>query len=168
MPKIIDNLKPRLISEARRQVSVSGYGSVTVRSVAAACGVGVGTVYNYFPAKDALIAAVLLEDWAQCMERVRAAGEAASGPEPVLRAMHTELRAFADTHSGVFRDEHALHGYADAAARYHATLRMQLAEPLRAFCADTFTAEFIAESMLTWTMAGKPFEEIHSILNKLF
>jgi len=168
MPKIIDNLKPRLISEARRQVSVSGYGSVTVRSVAAACGVGVGTVYNYFPAKDALIAAVLLEDWAQCMERVRAAGEAASGPEPVLRAMYEELYAFADTHSGIFRDAHALPAYAGAAAHYHAMLRMQLAEPLRPFCADAFTAEFIAESMLTWTMAGKPFEEIHSILNKLF
>lgn len=168
MPKIIDNLKPRLISEARRQVSVSGYGSVTVRSVAAACGIGVGTVYNYFPAKDALIAAVLLEDWAQCMERVRAAGEAASGPEPVLRAMYEELYAFADTHSGIFRDAHALPAYAGAAAHYHAMLRMQLAEPLRPFCADAFTAEFIAESMLTWTMAGKPFEEIHSILNKLF
>ncbi|MBQ1620023.1 MAG: TetR/AcrR family transcriptional regulator [Oscillospiraceae bacterium] len=168
MPKIIDNLKPRLISEARRQVSVSGYGSVTVRSVAAACGVGVGTVYNYFPAKDALIAAVLLEDWAQCMERVRAAGEAASGPEPVLRAMYEELYAFADTHSGIFRDAHALPAYAGAAAHYHAMLRMQLAEPLRPFCADAFTAEFIAESMLTWTMAGKPFEEIHRILNKLF
>ena len=44
---------------------------------------------------------------------------------------------------------------------------MQLAEPLRAFYADAFTAEFIAESMLTWTMAGKSFEEIYSILNKL-
>lgn len=168
MPKIIDNLKPRLISEARRQVSVSGYGSVTVRSVAAACGVGVGTVYNYFPAKDALIAAVLLEDWAQCMERVRAAGEAASGPEPVLRAMYEELYAFADTHSGIFRDAHALPAYAGAAAHYHAMLRMQLAEPLRPFCADAFTAEFIAESMLAWTMAGKSFEEILSIVNKLF
>ncbi len=167
MPKIIDNLKPRLISEARRQVSVSGYGSVTVRSVAAACGVGVGTVYNYFPAKDALIAAVLLEDWAQCMGRVHAAAAAAAYPEPVLRAMHTELRAFADTHSGIFRDAHALPAYAGAAAHYHAMLRMQLAEPLRPFCADAFTAEFIAESMLTWTMAGKSFEEIYSILNKL-
>lgn len=167
MPKIIDNLKPRLISEARRQVSVSGYGSVTVRSVAAACGIGVGTVYNYFPAKDALIAAVLLEDWAQCMGRVHAAAAAAAYPEPVLRAMHTELRAFADTHSGIFRDAHALPAYAGAAAHYHAMLRMQLAEPLRPFCADAFTAEFIAESMLTWTMAGKSFEEIYSILNKL-
>ncbi|MBQ5566760.1 MAG: TetR/AcrR family transcriptional regulator [Oscillospiraceae bacterium] len=167
MPKIIDNLKPRLISEARRQVNAYGYGSVTVRSVAAACGVGVGTVYNYFPAKDALIAAVLLEDWAQCMERVRAAGEAASGPEPVLRAMYEELYAFADTHSGIFRDARALPAYAGAAAHYHAMLRAQLAEPLRPFCADAFTAEFIAESMLAWTMAGKSFEEIYSILNKL-
>ena len=33
----------------------------TVRSVAAGCGVAVGTVYNYFSSKDMLIAAFMLE-----------------------------------------------------------------------------------------------------------
>ena len=49
MPKIIENLKDRLIAEAEKQIAESGYGAVTIRSVAKACGVGVGTVYNYFP-----------------------------------------------------------------------------------------------------------------------
>ena len=48
MPKIIENLKDRLIAEAEKQIEESGYGAVTIRSVAKACGVGVGTVYNYF------------------------------------------------------------------------------------------------------------------------
>ena len=60
MPKIIENLESRLVEEARRQAWEGGYSAVTIRSVAAACGVGVGTVYNYFESKDALLAAFLL------------------------------------------------------------------------------------------------------------
>ena len=55
MPKIIENLREKLVLEARHQVEELGYGALTIRSVAAACGVGVGTVYNYFPSKEAFI-----------------------------------------------------------------------------------------------------------------
>ena len=63
MPKIIENVRGQLVAEARRQVAAYGYTSTTIRSVAKACGVGTGTVYNYFPSKDMLIAAFMLEDW---------------------------------------------------------------------------------------------------------
>ena len=68
MPKIIENLKDRLIAEAEKQIEESGYGAVTIRSVAKACGVGVGTVYNYFPSKETLIATHLLVDWKMCVD----------------------------------------------------------------------------------------------------
>ena len=63
MPKIIENLREKLVCEAKRQVEELGYANLTIRSVAAVCGVGVGTVYNYFSSKDSLVAAFLLEDW---------------------------------------------------------------------------------------------------------
>ena len=53
-------------------------------------------------------------------------------------------------------------------SRTNSMLRVQLAQPLRKFCGDDFTAEFLAEAMLTWTMAGKPFEDLYSILAKHF
>ena len=70
MPKIIENLESKLIQEARRQIAEIGYSAMTIRSVAKACGVGVGTVYNYFPSKEALVATHLLEDWKQCVTAV--------------------------------------------------------------------------------------------------
>lgn len=60
MPKIIENLKDRLLQEAQRQMDQCGYGALTIRGIAKGCGVGVGTVYNYFPSKDALLATYLL------------------------------------------------------------------------------------------------------------
>ena len=51
MPKIIENIREKLLEEARRQVMDQGYSTMTIRSVASVCGVGVGTVYNYFESK---------------------------------------------------------------------------------------------------------------------
>ena len=54
IPKILQNVREQLIDEARRQIAKSGYKKTTIRSVANGCGFGVGTVYNYFPSKEAL------------------------------------------------------------------------------------------------------------------
>lgn len=165
MPKIIENLRARFVEEARRQTMEEGYAHMTVRSVAKACGVGLGTLYNYFTSKDALTAAFMLEDWERRMDSIRAATDT---HESVLRRMYGELRAFASEYDPVFRDASEVGGMPAAFPRYHAMLRAQLSEPLARFCKDAFTAEFVAESMLTWTVAGKSFDEIYSLVNKLF
>jgi len=168
MPKIIDNLETRLMEEARRQIRESGYSALTVRSVAKACGVGVGTVYNYFPSKDALLAAYLLEDWKRCVVAIQAVSTYSDGPAPVVRCIHDQLGQYALRHGDIFRDEGAAAAFAGSFSRYHAMLRDQLAAPLRKFCADDFTADFMAESLLTWTMAGRSFDEIYGVIGKLF
>ena len=71
MPRIIENLKDRLIAETQKQIEENGYGALTIRSVAKACGVGIGTVYNYFQSKEELIAKHLLDDWKQCIAAIR-------------------------------------------------------------------------------------------------
>ena len=168
MPKIIENLKERLTEQAGKQLAENGYAALTVRSVACAAGVGVGTVYNYFPSKDALAAAVMLADWNGRMRTVAAAGTDSAGPEPVLRCMYGQLRAYAEQYRSVFREGQAAPGLSGSFRRYHAMLRDQLAAPLRPYCEGDFAPLFIAEAMLAWTMEGKTFDEIYSLLQKLF
>ena len=168
MPKIIENLETRLIGEARKQIQESGYGAVTIRSVAKACGVGVGTVYNYFSSKEELVATHLLEDWKDCITAIRAVSAYSDAPRPVLLCIYDQLRDFACRHEAIFRDETAAAVFAGSFSRYHALLRSQLAEPLRKFCSGDFAAQFVSEAVLTWTMAGKPFDEIYSMMEKLF
>ena len=168
MPKIIENLEQNLIEEAQKQVVRSGYGSLTIRSVAKACGVGIGTVYNYFQSKDDLLAAFLLRDWQNCMSAIVAASEQSASPEPVVRCMYDQLLSYAKRHQAIFRDETAASNFAGAFSRYHGLLRSQLAAPIRKYCVSDFLAEFVAESLLTWSMSGKSFDEIYEILRKLF
>ena len=139
-----------------------------LKAIAKACGVGVGTVYNYFPSKDDLLAAYMLQDWRECMAAIAAVGDNTDTPADVLRCMHGQLLAYADRHRGVFRDQAAAAGFAGSFGRYHGMLRAQLAVPVRKFCSSDFASEFVAEAILTWTMAGKPFEEVYELVEKLF
>jgi len=168
MPKIIENLEERLIAEARKQIKESGYAATTIRSVAKACGVGVGTVYNYFPSKDALLATYLAEDWNQCYACIEAVQAAADSPEPIARCIHDQLRQYAHRHQTLFQDKDAAADVAAPFGKYHAMLRRQLARPLRAYCDSDFCAEFIAQALLTWTIEGQDFDRIYPLLRKLF
>lgn len=71
MPKTIDNLREQLLEEAGKQVAENGYAKTTIRSVAKACKIAVGTVYNYFESKDMLIASVMAEDWFACLNAMK-------------------------------------------------------------------------------------------------
>jgi len=168
MPKIIENLESRLIEEAKKQIEEAGYGAMTIRSVAKACGVGVGTVYNYFPSKEALVATHLLEDWKQCITAINAVSRYSEVPRPVALCIYDQLSSFSQQHLAIFRDEVAAASFAGSFGKYHGMLRAQVAQPLRKFCGSDFTAEFLAEALLTWTMAQKPFDEIYGMMEKLF
>lgn len=168
MPKIIENLEDRLIQEARKQIAEFGYGATTIRSVAKGCGVGVGTVYNYFPSKEALVATFMLSDWKQSMVIAEAVSAYAESPRVVVLCLYDQLQLFVQRNQAILRDEAAAAGFTGSFSKYHSLLRSQLANPLRKFCQQDFQAEFIAEGLLTWTTAGKEFDDIYGMIGKLF
>ena len=63
MPKRIENLQENILRQAKPLMLESGYEALAMRDVAARCGIAVGTLYNYFPSKEALAGGVMLEDW---------------------------------------------------------------------------------------------------------
>ena len=168
MPKIIEHIKEHLLAEAAQQLKQGGYSALTIRSIAKGCGVGVGTVYNYFPSKEVLIATYLLQDWNICVNTIAHTAQIATQAQPVLLCIYQQLVDFASRHQAIFRDKATTTGFVSSFSQYHSLLRSQLAEPLRKFCSSDFAAQFVAESLLTWSMAGKSFDDIYEILKKLF
>ena len=171
MPKILENVREQILEEAKKQVSEKGYGKTTVRSVASACGIGVGTVYNYFESKDMLIASFMIQDWNRFLCRME--GIDSEDSESLLAAVAEGISGFMKEYGRLFSDPDAAKVYAEVFAVRHKQLREQLAGKIQPVCVksnveDTeFLAQWIAESMLTWTAAGKSFDEQYSIIKHL-
>ncbi len=167
MPKILTDLKKNILQEVKRLLETGGYNAVTVRAVAQGCGVGVGTVYNYFPSKEAMLAAFLLEDWRQCVTTIEQVADTAENARTVAAAIQEQLIRYAHNHGPIFRDEAVRGAFSGFFSQHHSRLRGHLAAPLRPFCQSDFQAEFVAEALLTWSMAGREFPEIWAILEKI-
>ncbi len=175
MPKIIENVREQLLLEARRQIEENGYAGTTIRSVAAACHIAVGTVYNYFPSKEILIASFMVEDWEECLKTIRKIDP--SEQEIFLRGIYDALTSFIVKHQTLFNDSAAEKPFAEAFPARHRQLREQIANLILPQCGSTgqsaeesdlfFTAEFIAEALLTWTVAGTPFDQLYAVIRKL-
>lgn len=164
MPKIIENLTQRLLEETRAQCEELGYSAMTIRSVAKGCGVGVGTVYNYYPSKDALIAAVVMTDWVECMKPTLVQHE---NLEEALRSGYDGLRSFIGKNERLFRDEGAMMLFSGSGSQYHKLVCKELEHLILPYCSDDFTVRFIAEAMTTWATEGVDFETLCPILLRL-
>ncbi len=55
--------KEEILKICRELIRKQGWEAVNIRSVAKACNVSVGTIYNYFDSKDALISASVESVW---------------------------------------------------------------------------------------------------------
>lgn len=164
MPKIIENLRQRLMEEARRQAEELGYSAMTIRSVAKGCDVGVGTVYNYYPSKDALIAAFIQYDWVESMEPLK---RNYASLEEVLRAAYDGLSLFVKRNERIFQDEAAKLVFSGNGGRYHSMVRSALSAAVRPHCRDEFTAQFLAEALVTWVVEGVEFDTLCPVLLRL-
>lgn len=166
MPKKIENVRALLLKEARRLLEKEGYGKLTMRSVASACGLGVGTAYNYFSSKDMLVASFMLEDWQTALQKMQSCQE--SGIKKV-ECVYQSLLEFIAQHQALFSDLNAQKSYSAGSAIWHKQLRDQLAAAVLPACSDQdgFLSQFIADSLLSWSAEGKDFSHLSPIIEKL-
>ena len=55
--------KENILQISRKLIQQNGWAGVNIRSVAAACGVSVGCIYNYFESKTDLLSATVESIW---------------------------------------------------------------------------------------------------------
>lgn len=57
--------KEEILKTSRKLIQQQGWSAVNIRSVAAACGVSVGSIYNYFDSKAELVGATVESVWCE-------------------------------------------------------------------------------------------------------
>lgn len=61
--------KEDILKTSRKLIQQQGWSAINIRSVAAACGVSVGSIYNYFDSKAALVCATVESVWREIFHR---------------------------------------------------------------------------------------------------
>ena len=93
--------KEAILSQCRHLVMADGIAAINMRSVAAACGVALGSLYNYFPSKSALIAATVESVWTDIFYGARQPGPFHSFSDAVLW-VYQSLRQGSLSYPGFF------------------------------------------------------------------
>lgn len=169
MPKIIEGIREQLLEEVRRELEEYGYAKTTVRSVASRCNLGVGTVYNYFPSKDMLVASVIAEDWARAKERFLASPH--EGKRERVEDVYEMLSLFIKEHESIFSDPEAERKYSLVFSERHSIMLREVSALILPVCTSSedpqFLSSFISEALLSWIMTDVPFEKLYNIIEKL-
>ncbi|MBO5715372.1 MAG: TetR/AcrR family transcriptional regulator [Clostridia bacterium] len=174
MPKIIENVRELIIEEARKQIEENGYDNVTIRSIARGCKLGLGTFYNYFKSKDVLIATYLLKDWAGRLEIINDMSDKTDEPMQLVKVINEQINGFMLENATVFTAHGAIKAFQSSVGDYHKRLIEQISAPIYKVCHRgnyenaEFLSQFVAEAILTWTVAKKTFEEFAPVMSKLF
>lgn len=99
-----DEKKRRLIaSTAAKMFATQPFHKVRLDDIAAAAGVGKGTLYIYFDSKEALYFSLIYDAFEQMIDRLQVGiGAGGSSPRDRLRGIVGELVAFAFQHPPLF------------------------------------------------------------------
>ena len=102
------SIKQKILSVAREQITVSGYETMSMRKIAAACNVSVGNLYNYFPNKEAILDAIVGDFYHTVMNLEQAniampSSLSPTGFEQYLTTFKNDLTEFINKNSDILR-----------------------------------------------------------------
>ena len=69
MPKLLKGVENRIFKATISLIKQHGYDTISMKMIALESDIAVGTLYNYYPDKQSLIASVLLGSWSLSFEQ---------------------------------------------------------------------------------------------------
>ena len=129
MPKYIENLRERIIVSARETLKENR--ALSMRELAVKCDVASGTIYNYFPNKETILASIIAEDFKQCLENIDMIIEGTCDFLSGSRGIYECFSSFVRTYDEVWKNYQDNLKYQKARNHYHSLLRETLNDKMR-------------------------------------
>ncbi len=127
MSKQIENARDMIIQAAKEELHKKDDSDFSMRKIAKKCNMAVGTLYNYFPDKFALVESILKEDW---IEKYQIAFEKISVQkriEDILLTILSLIREFRKENQSVF-SSYKGEGFGNYYIRLHFSFVRQIEE----------------------------------------
>ena len=147
--------RDELLAAAERVFSARGYAGASIREIAADAGFSVGGVYQFFPGKQELFAAVVDGVWQEYLAVTRAALARPAFAERLsafTRASGEFVAARRSFLAIVLAERTAIHGLGDKLVQHRRVRRRQVVELMKSGLAEGVLrfadAEFLASSYL--------------------
>lgn len=182
MPKRLENVRGRLIEIARDLLLNEGYDRLTLREAASRCHIAVGTIYNYFPSREMLIAEVLLGDWLETMEAMKLKALQSENVLDSLECLYEGIHGFSCRYQPTWSNYKSLTCSVEFLNSQHTRLVHQVEETIRQILEIRLKEEyekpeskdyyqelphFLAQTILSGAVSGEPFTKKKKIYERL-
>lgn len=145
--------KEEILKTSRELIREKGWSAVNIRSVAAACKVSVGSIYNYFDSKAALVGATVESIWCEIFQHPQEQ-EVFRDTEACITWMYRRMEYGCEQYPGFF-NLHALGFMGEEKPDGKRRMQRTWQHILEALCSvlkrderirpDAFTEQFTAE-----------------------
>lgn len=102
MSRIIENPKQLILGKAKEILYDDGYQRLSMRNVAKACDIALGTIYNYYPTKKDLVVEMMTEYWHEYICKVQAIVNSEYDFYVKLENIFSDLKNFIKTFKDVW------------------------------------------------------------------
>jgi hypothetical protein len=115
----------------------------------------------------------MLDDWSKSMTEMRESIDSCVDSREKLHLIFDGLRAFSERHKKLFSDPSARKTFAHTMQERHPLLIGQISSIVLPIVSTSdiedkkLLADFISESILTWSASGREYAELAPIFNKL-
>ncbi|GLC28775.1 TetR/AcrR family transcriptional regulator [Clostridium omnivorum] len=113
MPKLIENVKEKLIIEGRKTLIEKNYKELNIRDIAKQCSIAIGTFYNYFPNKEEFVSEIFMDDWKNTLSLVDTLIPSDKSLRDKLNEIYISLQSFLDKYISIFYEIAKTKGYGD-------------------------------------------------------
>ncbi|MBQ9580711.1 MAG: TetR/AcrR family transcriptional regulator [Lachnospiraceae bacterium] len=174
MPKVIENLREKILEEAKKEIAEIGYEGMTIRGIAKELGIGVGTLYNHFENKEAVVGAYMVEEWHKTYAVIDENVRNVKHPLDKCEVMYKEIEIFVRDHRKLFYDKEAKKTFASSYLTRHGMLVRLLHGYLEKSCEEyainytPYIPDFLIENILNMVTAGIPYSTFYDIMKPLF
>ena len=174
MPKVLLGVRSQIMEAVRRQLVDGGYDALTLRSVAAECGISIGTIYNYFESKEALVSTFMTEEWVTALADVSLACIEAVSPRDAFQHLFDTLVEYYRKYGCVIQGFPAACYVLFSMRKTHEKMREQMIRLIKPVVErfsrinQPLLCEFLTDAVIVESQRGYPFSEFYSIISVYF